>query len=197
MVSADPQTLDAYRARAEAYAAIPPAPEQDAALARFLADLPEGGRILDLGCGPGLQAAAMQAAGFDVTGLDPLPEFVAATRSRGVRARLGSFTDLTEVAAYDGIHASFSLLHAPRADMPGHLARIRTALTPGGRVFLGLKLGTGEGRDALGRFYTYYSEADLRHLLTDAGFTVTGVELGHGAGLAGTDDPFILVFAHA
>ena len=175
----DQGTIDAYDARAASYAALDINEAQTESLRDFLACLPAGGTILDLGCGPGLQAKVMQDAGFAVTGLDATPAFVTAAQSVGIDARLGTFDDVTETDAYDGIWASFSLLHAP-----------------GGYLYLGMKLGTGEGRDALGRFYSYYSEAELRTALAVVGLTVSDVTTGTGAGLAGTTDPFILITAH-
>lgn len=66
--------------------------------------------------------------------------------------------------------ASFSLLHAPRAAFPGHLARIFRALRPDGAFYVGLKGGSGEHRDALGRFYAHFGLEELRALLSAAGF---------------------------
>ncbi|WJY22827.1 class I SAM-dependent methyltransferase [Fontisubflavum oceani] len=192
----DQGTIDAYDARAASYAALDINEAQTESLRAFLASLPAGGTILDLGCGPGLQAKAMQDAGFAVTGLDATPAFVTAARSVGIDARHGTFDDVTETEAYDGIWASFSLLHAPRADFPRHLTALAKALRPGGYLYLGMKLGAGEGRDALGRFYSYYSEAELRTALEGLGLTVSDVTTGTGAGLAGTTDPFILITAH-
>ena len=192
----DQGTIDAYDARAASYAALDINEAQTESLRAFLACLPAGGTILDLGCGPGLQAKVMQDAGFAVTGLDATPAFVTAARSVGIDARLGTFDDVTETEAYDGIWASFSLLHAPRADFPRHLTALAKALRPGGYLYLGMKLGAGEGRDALGRFYSYYSEAELRTALAVVGLTVSDVTTGTGAGLAGTTDPFILITAH-
>jgi SAM-dependent methyltransferase len=192
----DQGTIDAYDARAASYAALDINEAQTESLRAFLACLPAGGTILDLGCGPGLQAKAMQDAGFVVTGLDATPAFVTAAQSIGIDARLGTFDDVTETDAYDGIWASFSLLHAPRADFPRHLTTLAKALRPGGYLYLGMKLGAGEGRDALGRFYSYYSGAELRTALEGIGLTVSDVTTGTGAGLAGTTDPFILITAH-
>ena len=192
----DQGTIDAYDARAASYAALDINEAQTESLRAFLACLPAGGTILDLGCGPGLQAKAMQDAGFAVIGLDATPAFVTAAQSVGIDARLGTFDDVTETEAYDGIWASFSLLHAPRADFPRHLTALAKALRPGGYLYLGMKLGAGEGRDALGRFYSYYSEAELRTALEGLGLTVSDVTTGTGAGLAGTTDPFILITAH-
>ncbi|MBF9034857.1 methyltransferase domain-containing protein [Rhodobacterales bacterium HKCCE2091] len=194
---ADAETLAVYDSRAADYADLPMTETQVRALDRFLDGLAPPARILDLGCGPGIHAARMAAAGHVVTGIDASPGFVAAARARGVDARLGTFDDLSESAAYDAAWASFSLLHAPRADMPRHLAALRRALKPGGRLFLGLKTGTGEGRDALGRFYTFYAEDELRALLDAAGFRIDRTETGAEAGLAGSVDPFILVEARA
>ncbi|MBF9050864.1 methyltransferase domain-containing protein [Roseobacter sp. HKCCD9010] len=192
----DQGTIDAYDARAASYAALDINDAQTESLRAFLACLPAGGTILDLGCGPGLQAKAMQDAGFAVIGLDATPAFVTAAQSVGIDARLGTFDDVTETEAYDGIWASFSLLHAPRADFPRHLTALAKALRPGGYLYLGMKLGTGEGRDALGRFYSYYSETELRTALEGLGLTVSDVTTGTGTGLAGTTDPFILITAH-
>lgn len=192
----DQGTIDAYDARAASYAALDINEAQTESLRAFLACLPAGGTILDLGCGPGLQAKAMQDAGFAIIGLDATPAFVTAARSVGIDARHGTFDDVTETDAYDGIWASFSLLHAPRADFPRHLTALAKALRPGGYLYLGMKLGAGEGRDALGRFYSYYSETELRNALEGIGLTVSDVTTGTGAGLAGTTDPFILITAH-
>ena len=68
-------------------------------------------------------------------------------------------------------------------------------MRPGGIFFLGMKLGRGEIRDDLGRFYSLYSEAELRAALADAGFSVTEAVTGEGAGLAGTVDAFVLITA--
>ena len=192
---ADRETLSAYTEKAADYAALAFSESERQALDDFLALLPPGGAIFDFGCGPGRQAAHMQARGFRVSAIDATPAFVEAAREKGIDARLGTFDDLAETAAYDGIWASFSLLHAPKADFPRHLAAIHRALRPGGLLYLGLKRGSGEQRDALGRFYAYYEEDELRALLAEAGFGAICATSGEGAGLAGTVDRFLLLTA--
>jgi SAM-dependent methyltransferase len=191
----DPQTLAVYAREAERYRARFADKEADGHLRAFLAALPASADVLDLGCGPGRAAALMQAAGHRVQAWDATPEFVAQARDLGVDARCARFEDLDAAAAFDGIWANFSLLHAARADMPDHLAAIAAALRPGGVFHLGLKLGTGARRDVLGRFYTYYTEAEVTGLLEAAGLVVTGTDLGSGSGLTGSTDPFVIVTA--
>ncbi|WP_370073911.1 class I SAM-dependent DNA methyltransferase [Salipiger bermudensis] len=192
----DDRTLAVYAKRARDYANLQPdAPFET--LSAFIARLPEGARVLDLGCGPGHDSGHMAKAGLAVEALDASPEMVALARaSHGVDARQGRFDDLDAHARYDGIWASFSLLHAPRAAMPRHLAAIVRALKPGGLLGLSLKEGTGEGRDRLGRFYTFYTEDDLRALLADVGLTIRDVTRGEGRGLDGSASTWISVLAH-
>lgn len=189
----DDQTLRTYGEKLADYTALGFSETERAALEDFLARLPTGAHVLDLGCGPGLHAAEMMRHGVTVSALDATPQFVAAAREAGVDAHLGTFDDLTEAAAYDGLWASFSLLHAPRADFPRHLDAIRRALKPGGLLFLGLKLGEGEHRDSLGRFYSYFTEEELRRHLDQTAFRDIRATRGEGVGLAGSLDPFILI----
>ena len=81
--------------------------------------------------------------------------------------------------------------------MPLHLAAIARALKPGGLLGLTLKEGTGESRDRLGRFYTYYTEDELRALLGAARLEVAQVTRGESRGLDGTTSQWISVSAHA
>lgn len=194
-MSADRTTLEVYRAEAARYDALPPSAAEAEALEAFLGLLPPGGSILDLGCGPGHHAAAMAARGFDVTAWDASETFLDMARAKGVRAERRSFDDLDAEAVFDGIWASFSLLHAPKAAFPRHVAAIARALRQPGHLFLGLKTGTGEHRDALGRFYAYYTEAELSAHLEAESFHILHSVTGHGVGLAGTVDPFVLVTA--
>ncbi len=193
----DERTIKAYTERVADYLKIPLPAEQLEARQAFVDAVREGGYVLDLGSGPGSDSAFLMRQGLKVRALDATPAFVEHARSNGVDAHLGTFDDVAEVAQYDGVYASFCLLHAPRADFPRHLSAIHTALKPGGRLFLGMKLGTGEHRDALDRYYTYYTQPEIEAALTSAGFTIDRTVQGMGMGLAGSYDGFILVFAHA
>jgi SAM-dependent methyltransferase len=195
-MSVDAQTLAAYGERAADYAALGLPRAALADLLVFLGRLPPGGHVLDLGCGPGDAAEVMAARGFAVDAWDASPEMVAMAASRpGVTARQARFDDLDAIAAYDGVWASVSLLHAPRAAFPAHLRRIARALRPGGTLYLAMKTGTGEGRDSLGRFYAYYSGPELFGQLRRAGFRPRLLASGKSVGLAGTLDPFVTVLA--
>ena len=186
----DPETLAVYEARAAEYADRFVEAE-DADLRAFVEGVAPGGRVLDLGCGPGRSAALMREAGLAVEAWDAAPGMVRVARERhGVEARVASFEDLDAEAAYDGVWANFSLLHAPRAEMPSHLAAIARALRPGGRLHLGMKTGEGERRDPLGRLYVYWSVAALRTALEGAGLRALGCREGMAEGLAGPSEPF-------
>jgi trans-aconitate methyltransferase len=197
-MSADEKTLAVYAAQVARYAEVTAGAGGDRTLLDFMTSLPKGAHMLDLGCGPGHAAAAMVAAGFTVDAVDASPEMVAEAQARhGLTARVARFDQIDAVAAYDGVWASFSLLHAPKAEMPGHLARLHRALKPRGRIAIGLKTGVGEKRDRLGRFYAYYDRDEIEGLMQDAGFTVTARAEGADPGLDGTVAPWIVVHAHA
>ena len=184
-MSADAETIAAYETRSHEYlekngrAAAP-------GFAEFVAGLPAGAYVLDLGCGPGDTAHRLMKQGFTVDAVDATPAMVSRAREFGVPARRATFAEIDGEARYDGIWANFSLLHAPRDEMPAHLARLRRALKPGGRFHIGVKLGEGSKRDRIGRLYTYYTEDELTALLDAAGFAPTLRETGEGTGLDGT-----------
>lgn len=197
----DAQTLKAYAEAAARYAAgfaRTKNTDQEADYAAFIALLPPNARVLDLGCGPGHWTARMRGDGYRAEGMDASPEMASqAAASYGLEVKVQDFAALNATAAFDGIWANFSLLHAPKREFPAHLQRIHRALRPKGALSLGMKLGDGEARDSLGRFYAYYSEDALLALLQAAGFSVVKTRCGNGKGLAGQDETFVVVTAHA
>ncbi|QUJ75768.1 class I SAM-dependent methyltransferase [Sulfitobacter albidus] len=194
-MSHDDETLRVYATRTADYAKF--AQIEDPHLATFIARLKPGAQVLDLGCGPGHAAAAMADAGLHPAATDAVAEMVAlAARHPGVTARQMTFDQIAGEDLYDGIWANFSLLHAARADLPRHLSALHRALRPGGAFHIGMKTGTGTQRDAIGRRYTYVTEAELRGLLADAGFTVTAATTGRDKGLDGTYADWITLAAY-
>ncbi len=165
------QTYDALAAR---YAARPVYP-LERELATFLAQVPSGGQILDLGCGPGQYARRMAAQGYCVLGLDlSWGMLVEAQRADSPPLLQGDICRLpVRDSTLDGCFASASLLHLPRARVPGVLEEVRRTLRAGGTLYLGLKLGTGEAwvKEAEGaRFFVYHRPEELDALVEAAGF---------------------------
>ena len=165
----DEETLQFYRGNAEAYAKRTFTSRQ-ARLMAFLAQLPAGASILELGCGAGGDTAEMLARGFDVRPTDGSPEMAdIASKHLGRTVKTLLFHELDEVEAYDGVWANACLLHVPRAGLADVLARIWRALKPTGCFFASYKEGDGDGRDTLDRYYNYPSQDWLRATYAAAG----------------------------
>ena len=164
----DRDTLQFYRRNAEAYAGWAKAPS--ARLKEFMALLPPGGSILELGCGAGNHSAEMLAAGFKLRVTDGSPEMAdIASRRLGHPVEAMLFDELDDHEAYDGVWASACLLHVPRHELAGILGRIRRALKPDGVFYASFKIGEGDGRDSLGRYYSYPSPEWLLATYATAG----------------------------
>jgi SAM-dependent methyltransferase len=165
----DDETLQFYRRNAEAYAGWAKAPSTR--LKGFLALLPPGGSILELGCGAGNHSLVMLADGFEVHATDGSPEMAAiASRRLGQSVDAMRFDELDAREAYDGVWASACLLHVPRDELTGILRRIRRALKLDGVFYASFKIGEGDdGRDSLGRYYNYPSPEWLQATYAAAG----------------------------
>lgn len=165
----DEETLQFYRGNAEAYARRTFTSRQ-ARLTAFLAPLPPGASILELGCGAGGDTAEMLARGFEVRATDGSPEMAdVASKHLGRTVETLLFHDLDEAEAYDGVWANACLLHVPRNQLADVLRLIWRALKPAGYFFASYKEGDGDGRDTLNRYYNYPSQDWLRATYADAG----------------------------
>lgn len=192
----DKETLAVYDAKIEDYKSLTFG-STPKALLRFIEALPENAHALDLGCGPGFAAADMARRGVArVTAMDASTEMVkTAATHEGVTTIQATYDDLPNTPTYHGIYANFALLHSTRDDFKRQIADCQTALHPNGILHLGMKTGTGEKRDHLGRFYTYYTVEELSEILGNNDFTITFVHEGEEKGLAGPTEPFVVISA--
>lgn len=194
MGMSDDQTINVYDAQIDSYTDLVDQKEPDTHLLAFISRIAPDGLVLDLGCGPAADSSIMRDRGLRVDPVDASAEMVRhANETYAINARQATFADINEEQHYDGIWASFSLLHASAEELPGLLAALHRALKPAGIFHLAMKTGNGARRDKLGRYYSYYSEQQLQQYLTDAGFTIDATVHGEAMGLAGDVEPWIIL----
>lgn len=195
-MSLDRETLAFYDGEANTYAEyLSNTPRVDL-LDRFSAMLAVGAEVMDFGCGSAWAAAWLRDRGYRVSATDGSAGLAAEAMARyGIEVTVAPFEALSDIAAYDGIWASFCLLHDTREAMPHHLARLSAALRPGGAFYIGLKAGTGAKRDKLGRLYTYFGAEEMAGFLEAAGFDIAETLEESGQSYDGTPDSFLHIYA--
>jgi SAM-dependent methyltransferase len=75
-----------------------------------------------------------------------------------------TFDDLDWHGEFDGVWASASLLHVPRAQMVKVCSRLRDVLVPGGVFYFSFKHGSAE-RSMNGRTFTDMDESSVREFV--------------------------------
>lgn len=146
------------------------------ALDRFLELVPEGGAVLDLGCGSGRDSLEMLERGYDVTALDGSEEMCAlAEIHTGLEVLNMKFEELDFDEVFEGIWACASLVHVSSKKMPEILRKIRKALEMNGILYFSVKKGDFEGyRNE--RYFTDYEKSDIKELFAKVeGFEIIDI----------------------
>lgn len=92
----------------------------------FVKTRAKGNRLLDLGCGIGAYSYELQAAGFEVTGVDTNPRYVEIARSVGVDAHCLADGRLPfPNSSFDTVFMLEVLEHIPGESIPGLLEEVR------------------------------------------------------------------------
>lgn len=177
---------DAYqRWRASRLGEITDALEQELILE--LVGRPAGGRVLDVGCGDGLLAAALARAGAVVTGIDSNINMLVAGRARAQREGLGLGFGQADVRRLPFGDATFDVVIAITVlcfvrDAERAMREMARVLKPGGAIVVGelgrwnLWAAKRRIRGWLGsrvwREARFFGAAELRRLIVNAGLGV-------------------------
>lgn len=150
--------------------------------ARFTDDLvrrlPEGARVLDLGCGAGIPSTRLLAERFEVLGVDISEAQIELARKNVPEATFVR-DDFSELAfpegSFDGVAAFYSISHVPREEHTRLFVRVAEWLKPGG-LFLAT-LGAEESPNWTGEwlgvpmFFSSHDADENRRLLHGAGLS--------------------------
>jgi predicted TPR repeat methyltransferase len=141
-----------------------------------LAMLPSDAHILELGSSNGRDAKYMEAAGFNVDRTDAALAFVEYMKQDGHKARVLNALSDDYGGPYDMVYANAVLLHFRTEEVEEVLGRAYAALKSDGLFSFSVKTGEGSGwtNVKLGapRYFSYWSEEQLRGLLENAKFKV-------------------------
>ena len=194
----DNLTIDVYNENAAEYANLDIDKVSLKAYRDFSNALPKNSLVLDYGCGPGYFAKKFLADGFKVDAFDASKKMIEiASIETQVNWWVADFKSFRATKLYDGIWANFSLLHAPKKEIIQLIQTIFKSLKPHGLFSVGLKLGTGEKRDRIGRKYSYFEENEIRNILSKEKFYHISHHLGEAEGLDGESANFIIILSHA
>lgn len=132
---------------------------------RFTELLPEGGNVLDLGCGSGRDSDYFISRGFDVTAMDASEEMCdLASIHIGQDVLKLTFDEIDFDEVFDGIWACASLLHVPASHMDVIMDKVVKSLKNKGVLFMSFYYGDYEG-ERNGRYYTDYRTKAIKELI--------------------------------
>ena len=155
--------------------------------------VPDGGKILDAGCGSGRDSKAFLSEGYDVVAFDASKEMCKrASEYIGREVLNMRFEDISFDKEFDGIWACASLLHVPSDDLPDVLQRMKKALKPGGAIYASFKYG--EGTTVRGeRVFSDFTEESATKLFEEAGFEIASRVVGGDSRPGREDEKWINV----
>jgi ubiquinone/menaquinone biosynthesis C-methylase UbiE len=164
----------------------PADPTTLAALAALATQLPDGARVLDLGCGAGVPATQWLATRFATTGVDFSAQQLALARTLVPGATFIQ-ADMAALdfapASWDAVTAFYSLIHVPQDEQAQIVARIARWLRPGGLFLATWAPTTWEGHEADWQGWgapMWWSHADAPTNLArlrEVGFTILSADL--------------------
>ncbi|MFD9390797.1 class I SAM-dependent DNA methyltransferase [Streptomyces sp. NPDC060000] len=138
-----------YDAVAEDYAerfrdGIAARPLERAVLTAYAELVGAGGRVADLGCGPGRTTGFLAALGLEMSGLDLSESMLAIARREnpGIPFAQGSMLDLDlPDGGLAGVVSFYSSIHTPVEELPALFTEFHRVLAPGGHLLLGFQVG--------------------------------------------------------
>lgn len=148
------------------------------------------GRLLDVGCGPGVNLKTFQEQGWDVYGIEMSEAAVTQARERvGDRIHQGTLeTTPFKDESFDVILLSHSLEHL--FSPIDELARVRRLLKPEGRLVIAVPNADSLEAKLFGRWWVpwdpprhlyHFGKTTLTRLLKQAGFRVIRLRTGVGS----------------
>jgi SAM-dependent methyltransferase len=139
----------------------------------FLNCIPEGGRILDLGCGSGRDTKYFMDKSYEVVAIDASEKMVEATkRLANANVLQLRFDQMKFENEFDGIWACASLLHVPETALKNVLELCLHALRPTGVIYASFKYGSAQ-RFERGRLFTDFNEEKLNVLVSSLAHDLT------------------------
>ena len=142
------------------------------------------GPVLDLGCGPGVGSAVLEAHGLEVVAFDLTRAMLQEAMGKGGGFAMvqGDSRSLPFASgAFAAVWASASLLHLPKPQAPAALAEVARILQRGGVFYSSMKEGDQDRLDEPGpgsdirqpRYFAHYRQAEWTALLRSAGFVAS------------------------
>ena len=160
-------TLKYYNENAEKFVAGTVDAKMTDLQEEFLSFVPEGGTILDLGCGSGRDSKVFLDKGYKVIAVDGSIKLCKiAEKLTGRSIICSTFQDYKPDEALDGIWASASLLHLNNEDLHKVVKRLSKNLNKNGCFYMSFKYGD----DSLirnERYFTDQTEETLGKVLCD------------------------------
>jgi SAM-dependent methyltransferase len=174
---------DYYRDHFKAYAERTLAVDPGAFLAPFLAFLPAGASLLDVGCGAGRDLLWFKNRGFPVTGFEKSPGLARIAReTAGCRVVEGDFETFDfSCFSFDAVLASAAFVHIPHQRLPQVVANVSRALVKRGFFYISLKKGEGRETDETGRAFYLWQKRDLMQIFDRLGLAVLTVSTSESA----------------
>ena len=134
-------------------------------LDKFIAFLPEGGEVLDLGCGSGRDSLYLIERGFGVTAVDGSGELCElASIHIGQDVLQMQFSELDFDEVFDGIWACASLLHTTPDEFEEIFGKVIKCLKPGGVLYMSFKHGEFSGFRN-GRYFNDFKSKEMKDIV--------------------------------
>lgn len=132
----------------------------------FLKYVPEGGHILDVGCGSGRDSFHFKKMGYQVTAIDggeDFCKFASNLLQQPVQCML--FQDINFDNEFDGVWAMASIHHLDSAELSGVIEKIYKSLKVGGAFLFNARLGDREYDNQYGKHFCEFTQKSFRKLI--------------------------------